>query len=187
MEDHYISESNHSLSCTVVYDANSTIYLELQFCNNNTFKPITTDPLFTLRQFPELKVVGLCIRQRTVLYTFNFTQVSAGLFLRCSVTDYSLNINKTTECVPLFLQPPGNCFTICYFLFWCATFWKYNLLCSIRFERERIKNWIKIISNQELMEILSITWYIGNSFTVYPLHQSSFISLITSHFNTNAL
>ncbi|XP_078311808.1 uncharacterized protein LOC111100993 isoform X5 [Crassostrea virginica] len=106
VEDHYISESNHSLSCTVVYDANSSIYLELQFCNNNTFKPITTDPLFTLRQFPELKVVGLCISQRTVLYTFNFTQVSAGLFLRCSVTDYSLNINKTTECVPLFLQPP---------------------------------------------------------------------------------
>nr|XP_022288903.1 uncharacterized protein LOC111100993 isoform X3 [Crassostrea virginica] len=106
VEDHYISESNHSLSCTVVYDANSTINLELQFCNNNTFKPITTDPLFTTRQFPELKVVGLCIRQRTVLYTFNFTQVSAGLFLRCSVTDYSLNINKTTECVPLFLQPP---------------------------------------------------------------------------------
>ena len=110
VEDHYISESNHSLSCTVVYDANSTINVELQFCNNNTFKPITTDPVFTLRQFPELKVVGLCIRQRTVLYTFNFTQVSAGLFLRCSVTDYSLNINKTTECVPLFLQPPGNSF-----------------------------------------------------------------------------
>ena len=110
MKDHYISESNHSLGCTAIFDANSTIDLELQFCSNNSFKPITADPVFTLSQVSSFEVLGMCVRQRTVLYTFNFTQVSAGHFLRCSVTDYSLNINKTTECLPLFLQPPGNSF-----------------------------------------------------------------------------
>ena len=108
VQDYYYRNSNHSLSCTATFDDNSTTSSEIQLCLSTSFKSIMEDPAFTLNQSSDNAASKKCLRQKTVLYTFNFTQVSNGTYVRCVGTDNDLKENVTTECVQLILQPPGN-------------------------------------------------------------------------------
>ncbi|XP_078311811.1 uncharacterized protein LOC111100993 isoform X8 [Crassostrea virginica] len=106
VQDYYYRNSNHSLSCTATFDDNSTTSSEIQLCLSTSFKSILEDPAFTLNQSSDNAASKKCLRQKTVLYTFNFTQVSNGTSVRCVGTDDDLKENVTTECAQLILQPP---------------------------------------------------------------------------------
>lgn len=108
VQNYYNSESNHSFSCTATFDDNADISLEIQLCKDNSFKPITEDSAFALSASSDQEITGKCTRQKSVVYNFNFTQVSNGTLLRCLATDHNLNISATTECLPLVLKPPGK-------------------------------------------------------------------------------
>lgn len=112
VQDHYNSDSNHSLSCTATYGSDSSIHLQMQLCRNNTFYPLDIDPAFEWNQSSDIDTTGTCTRQKFVEYTFNFTQASHGTLLRCIAFDSLLGINTTTKCLPLVLHPPGTDFII---------------------------------------------------------------------------
>lgn len=107
VQDHYNSDSNHSLNCTATYGSDSSINLEMQLCRNNTFYPLDIDPAFLRFQSLDIET-GKCTRQKFVEYTFNFIQASHGTLLRCIAVESFLGINTTTECLPLVLHPPGT-------------------------------------------------------------------------------
>nr|XP_022288908.1 uncharacterized protein LOC111100994 isoform X2 [Crassostrea virginica] len=109
VQDYYYRNSNHSLSCTATFDDNSTTSSEIQLCLSTSFKSILEDPAFTLNQSSDNAASKKCLRQKTVLYTFNFTQVSNGTSVRCVGTDDDMKENVTTECAQLILQPPVVC------------------------------------------------------------------------------
>lgn len=77
-------------------------------CLNNSYKPITDDPAFTLSQSSDDKALDQCTNQRTVSYYFNFTQVTNGTSLRCLATAQHLNITVATNCFPVVLRSPGK-------------------------------------------------------------------------------
>ena len=108
VQDYYYRNSNHSLSCTATFGDNSTTGLEIQLCLGTSFKSILEDPAFNLNQSLDNLASRNCLRQKTVSYSFSFTQVSNGTSVRCVGTDLDLNDNVTTECVQLILQPPGK-------------------------------------------------------------------------------
>lgn len=112
VQDHYNSDSNHSLSCTATYGSDSSIHLQMQLCRNNTFYPLDIDPAFEWNQSSDIDTTGTCTRQKFVEYTFNFTQASHGTLLRCIAFDSLLGINTTTKCLLLVLHPPGTDFMI---------------------------------------------------------------------------
>ena len=108
VQDYYFSISNHSLSCTASFGDDSTLELGFQLCLNNSYKPITDVPAFTLSQSSDDKALDQCTNQRTVAYYFNFTQVTNGTSLRCLAIDQNLNITVATNCIPLVLRSPGK-------------------------------------------------------------------------------
>ena len=116
VQDYYYRNSNHSLSCTATFGNNSTTGLEIQLCLGTLYKHILEDPAFTLNQSSDNESSRKCLRQKTVSYTFSFTQVSNGTSVRCVGTDDNLKENVTTECAQLILQPPGKSLEIVCFV-----------------------------------------------------------------------
>lgn len=108
IQNFYNSESNHSFNCTATFDDNADISLEIQLCKDNPFKSITENSAFALSASPDQEITGKCTHQKSVVYSFNFTQASNGTRLRCVATDLNLNISATTECLSLVLKPPGK-------------------------------------------------------------------------------
>lgn len=108
VQNYYSSESNHSFSCTATFDDNADINLEIQLCKDISFKPIAEDSAFALSASSDQEITGKCTLRKSIVYFFNFTQVSNGTLLRCQATDHNLNISATTECLPLVLKPPGK-------------------------------------------------------------------------------
>lgn len=108
VQNDYISESNHSFSCTATFDDNANISLEIQLCKDSSFKPITEDSAFVLSAPSGQEITEKCTRQESIVYYFNFTQASNGTLLRCLATDHNLNISAATECLPLVLKLPGK-------------------------------------------------------------------------------
>lgn len=108
VKDRYYNKSNHSFSCRATFDDNANRTLEIQMCSEKSYKPITDDSAFALKATIEEDFPGMCTRQKSVVYNFNFTQTSNGTLLRCLATDHKLNMSASTECLPLVLQPPGK-------------------------------------------------------------------------------
>ena len=108
VEDYYYSNSNNTLSCTATFGDNSTSDLNLQLCYDDSYKPITDYPAFFISYSSEWVDLEKCTRQKTLLYTFNFTEIINGTSLRCIGTDTDLNENDSTECFSLRLQSPGK-------------------------------------------------------------------------------
>lgn len=108
IKDIYYSKSNHSFSCRAIFDDNANGTLEIQMCSGKSYKSITEDPAFALKETIDEDVPGMCTRQKSVVYNFNFTQASNGTLPRCLATDHNMNMSATTECLPLVLQPPGK-------------------------------------------------------------------------------
>lgn len=108
IEDQYYSESNHSFSCKATFGDSANISLEIQQCNENSYKTLTDDSDFALIEMLDNGIAGKCTHQISIVYSFNFTTASNGTLLRCLAIDNNLNLNATVECLPLVLQRPGK-------------------------------------------------------------------------------
>lgn len=108
VKDIFYSKSNHSFSCRATFDDNANGTIEIQICNEISYKPITDDSAFALKETIDEDFPGICTSPKSVVYNFNFTQASNGTRLRCLATDHNRNMSATTECLPLVLQPPGK-------------------------------------------------------------------------------
>lgn len=115
VKDIFYSKSNHSFSCRATFDDNANGTIEIQICSEKSYKPITDDPAFALKETTDKDFPGMCTSPKSVVYNFNFTQASNGTRLRCLATDHNRNISATTECLPLVLQPPGKA-ELCYYI-----------------------------------------------------------------------
>lgn len=115
VKDVYYSKSNHSFSCRATFDDNANGTVEIQVCSEKYYKSITDDPAFAPKETVEEDFPGMCIRHKSVVHNFNFTQASNGTLLRCLATDHNGNMSVTTGCFPLVLQPPGKAFFILNF------------------------------------------------------------------------
>lgn len=108
LQDPYYSESNHIFSCKATFDDNTNVSLEIQQCNENSYKTLTDDSDFALIETLDNGIAGNCTHQISIVYSFNFTTASNGTLLRCLAVDNTLNLNSTVECLRLVLQRPGN-------------------------------------------------------------------------------
>lgn len=108
LQDAYHSESNHSFSCKATFDDNTNVSLEIQQCNEHSYKTLTDDSDFALIETLDNGIAGNCTHQISIVYSFNFTTASNGTLLRCLAVDNILKLNATVECLPLVLQRPGK-------------------------------------------------------------------------------
>lgn len=109
LQDPYYSESNHSFSCKATFDDNTNVSLEIQQCNENSYKTLTD---LALIETLESEIAGNCTHQISIVYSFNFTTASNGTLLRCLAVDNTLKLNATVECLRLVLQRPGKYFIL---------------------------------------------------------------------------
>lgn len=108
LQDPYYSESNHSFSCKAIFDDNTNVSLEIQQCNENSYKTLTDDSDFAVIETLDIGIAGNCTHQKSIVYSFNFTTASNGTLLRCLAVDNTLKLNATVECLPLVLKRPGK-------------------------------------------------------------------------------
>lgn len=108
IRDYFYSESNHSFSCKATFGDSANISLQIQKCNENSYKTLTNSSDFALIERVDNGIAGKCTHQISVVYSFNFTTASNGTLLRCLAIDNDLKLNATVECLPLVLQRPGK-------------------------------------------------------------------------------